>query len=131
MTSDEFSLANSLVHLGRDPTISGRAVNLPIYQSSTMVFDTLAEFEQARNDRYEPGTLYYGRYGNPASFELEAMIAALENGDGCVTLSSGLTAVTIAIMASAKAGTISSWRTMSTVPRASSAIRSYRDTGSR
>ncbi len=104
MSSDETKLTNALAHLGRNPAISGRAVNLPIYQSSTMLFDTLAEFEQAREERYEQGVLYYGRYGNPASFELEAMMAKLEGGDGCVSLSSGLTAVTVAIMAAAKAG---------------------------
>lgn len=104
MSSGETKLTNALTHLGRNPAISGRAVNLPIYQSSTMLFDTLAEFEQAREERYEQGVLYYGRYGNPASFELEAMMAALEGGDACVSLSSGLTAVTVAIMAAAKAG---------------------------
>ncbi len=104
MSSGDTKLTNALAHLGRNPAISGRAVNLPIYQSSTMLFDTLAEFEQAREERYEPGVLYYGRYGNPASFELEAMMARLEGGDGCISLSSGLTAVTVAIMAAAKAG---------------------------
>lgn len=104
MSSGETKLTDALAHLGRNPAISGRAVNLPIYQSSTMLFDTLAEFEQAREERYEQAVLYYGRYGNPASFELESMMAALEGGDGCVSLSSGLTAVTVAIMAAAKAG---------------------------
>ena len=104
MSSGETKLSDALAHLGRNPAISGRAVNLPIYQSSTMLFDTLAEFEQAREERYEQAVLYYGRYGNPASFELESMMAALEGGDGCVSLSSGLTAVTVAIMAAAKAG---------------------------
>ncbi|MEM7428155.1 MAG: cystathionine beta-lyase [Pseudomonadota bacterium] len=97
-------LTDSLVHLGRNPQISGRAVNLPIYQSSTMLFDTVAEFEQARETRYETGTLYYGRYGNPATFELENMMAELEGGDGCISVSSGLTAVSIAVMAAAEAG---------------------------
>ncbi len=104
MPPGKTKLTNALTHLGRNPAISGRAVNLPIYQSSTMLFETLAEFEQAREERYEQGVLYYGRYGNPASFELEAMMAALEGGDGCISLSSGLTAVTVAIMAAAKAG---------------------------
>lgn len=104
MSSEETKLTNALTHLGRNPAISGRAVNLPIYQSSTMLFDSLAEFERAREERYEQGVLYYGRYGNPASFELETMMAKLEGGDGCISLSSGLTAVTVAIMAAAKAG---------------------------
>lgn len=104
MPPNETSLANALTHLGRGPTGSGRSVNLPIHQGSTLLFDCLADFEAARNNRYETGTLYYGRYGNPASFELESMMAALEGGHGCISVSSGLTAVTLAAMGAAKAG---------------------------
>ena len=98
------SLTDALVHRGRGPAVSGRSVNLPIDQSSTLLFDTLAEFESARAGRYEHGTLYYGRYGNPVSFALERMMATLEGGYGCVSLSAGLTAVTMALMAATKAG---------------------------
>lgn len=104
MPSGNDCLANALAHLGRGPAGSGRSVNLPIYQSSTLLFDTLAEFEAARAARYEQRTLYYGRYGNPVSFELEDMMAKLDGGHGCVTVSAGLTAVTLAIMAAAQAG---------------------------
>jgi len=89
MLSDDISLTNALVQLGRGSEASGRPVNLPIHQGSTMLFDTLAEFEAARAARYEQGTLYYGRYGNPASFELEQMMARLEGGHGCIFVSSG------------------------------------------
>jgi cystathionine beta-lyase len=69
-----------------------------------MLFNTLEEFEQARDSRYEKGTLYYGRYGNPATFELESMMTELEEGAGCVAVSSGLTACVISLMAFAEAG---------------------------
>ena len=104
MTNQIPDLSDALVHLGRGPRTPGRAVNLPITQGSTMLFDTLAEFEDARGARYQQGTLYYGRYGNPASFELEHAIAALEGGAGCVSVSAGLTAVTLALMGAARAG---------------------------
>ena len=104
MLSDDISPTNALVQLGRGAKTSGRPVNLPIHQGSTLLFDTLAEFEAARAARYEQGTLYYGRYGNPASFELEQMMASLEGGHGCISVSSGLTAVTLALMGAAKAG---------------------------
>lgn len=99
MQPENPQLTNALARLGRDPGISGKAVNLPLYQCSTMLFDSVADFEKSKTDRYDKGTLYYGRYGNPASFELESMMARLEGGDGCISLSSGLTAVTIALMA--------------------------------
>lgn len=104
MDSCDNDLINSLIHLGRDNTTSGRSVNLPMHNASTMLFNSLEEFEDARDARYEKGTLYYGRYGNPATFELENMMSQLEEGAGCVTVSSGLTACTVALMAFAEAG---------------------------
>ena len=104
MSAKDDSLVNTLVHLGRGPALPGRAVNLPIDQSSTLLFDKLADFEAARESRYEQGTLYYGRYGNPVGFELERMMATLEGGHGCISVSAGLTAVTLALMGATKAG---------------------------
>ncbi len=104
MASNRESVTDALVHLGRGPKNAGRAVNLPIHQGSTLLFDGLADFEAARAGRYEKGTLYYGRYGNPASFELEQAMAELEGGHGCISVSAGLPAVTLALMAAAKAG---------------------------
>lgn len=103
MDSSDNTLANALIHLGRDHSSSGRAVNLPMHNASTMLFNSLEEFEAARDARYEKGTLYYGRYGNPATFELEEMMSKLEEGAGCVAVSSGLTACTVALMAFAQA----------------------------
>lgn len=104
MKTSDANLTNALIHLGRDHQSCGRSVNLPIYQASTMLFNNLEEFEQARSTRYEKGTLYYGRYGTPATFELENMMAELEKGVGCVAVSSGLTACVVSLMAFAKAG---------------------------
>ena len=97
-------ISDALVHLGRDEKGDGRPVNLPIMQGSTMLFDTLDAFITARENRYAHGTHYYGRYGNTASFELERAMAALECGAGCISVSSGLTAVTMALMGAARAG---------------------------
>ena len=93
-----------LTHLGRNSQKSAGSVNLPMYFSSTILFESYAEFKAARDHRYEPGRLYYGRYGTPATFELEAMLARLEEGHGAVVVSSGLTAVTLALLAFVKTG---------------------------
>ena len=97
-------LADALTHLGRGSSAEGRQVNMPIVQGSTVLFNSLCAFEAARAARYDHGTLYYGRYGNPATIELERMMASLEGGAGCVAVSSGLTAITMALMALTKAG---------------------------
>ena len=84
--------------------MDGRQVNMPIVQGSTVLFNTLSAFEAARDARYDPGTLYYGRYGNEATFELERMIAELEGGAGAIAVSAGLSAITLALIAATKAG---------------------------
>lgn len=91
------SINHDLLHLGR-PEGPVRPVNTPIEMASTYLFDSLADYEAARAARFEPGTLNYGRYGTQSTFALEAMMAKLEGGHGCVAVSSGLTAVTMAIM---------------------------------
>jgi len=104
MPTRSAAIDDQLVALGRGPADNGRPVNLPLDQSSTRLFNSVAELEAAKAARYDHGTLYYGRYGTPSSFALEKMIAELEGGDHCVAVSSGLTAVTVALMASASAG---------------------------
>ena len=104
MSGKNDRLADALIHLGRGPAVAGRSVNLPIDQSSTLLFDKLADFQAAREARYQQGTLYYGRYGTPVTFALEEMMARLEGGHGCIAVSAGLTAVTLALMGATRAG---------------------------
>jgi cystathionine beta-lyase len=72
---------------------------MPIELGSTMVFDSFAEFAAARDARYESGTLYYGRYGNAATFKLEQMLAKLEGAEAITLTSSGVAAITTTLMA--------------------------------
>ncbi|MEX0279092.1 MAG: cystathionine beta-lyase [Ruegeria sp.] len=89
---------------GRPDRVEGRHVNMPVELGSTMVFDTLAEFEAARDARYESGTLYYGRYGNAATHKLEQMLAKLEGADAITLTSSGVAAITPTLMALTRPG---------------------------
>ena len=93
------TMSDDLVQLGRPARREPRQVNLPVEMGTTVVFDTLTAFEAARDGRYQSGTLYYGRYGNTASFELEKMLATLEEADGVTLTSSGVAAITMALMA--------------------------------
>ena len=72
---------------------------MPVEFGSTMVFNTLAAFEEARDARHTSGTLYYGRYGNDAVFKLEALLAQLEGADTVTLTSSGVAAITTTLMA--------------------------------
>lgn len=98
------SITDLLVHSGRPKKHHGRQVNLPIELGSTNVFDTLEAFEKARDNRYQSGTMYYGRYGNEASFALENTIAQLESAAGVTLTSSGVSAITLTLLALTKPG---------------------------
>lgn len=104
MTRDPFNVNDHLVQAGRPPRKEGRHVNMPMELGSTMVFDTLSAFEAARDARYQSGTMYYGRYGNAAVYQLETVLAGLERADGVTLTSSGVAAVTMALMALTKPG---------------------------
>ena len=105
MSSQPKSMQDQLVQAGRPAKIDGRHVNLPIELGSTIVFDTLAEFEVARDARYQTGTMYYGRYGNEASFQLERALADLDHADGVTLTSSGVAAISLTLMTFARPGT--------------------------
>ncbi len=99
MTKKTTPIANQLVQGGRPPKTEGRHVNMPIELGSTMVFDDLAAFDQARANRYKSGTMYYGRYGNAAVYELEGVIAGLEHAEDVTLTSSGVAAITMSLLA--------------------------------
>lgn len=96
------SLADALVHRGRPQDPLGRQVNWPVELGSTVVFDSLDAFEAAREARYENGTPYYGRYGNAATFSLEDLLAELDEAAGVTLTSSGVSAITAALLSVAR-----------------------------
>ena len=93
-----------LVQAGRPAKTDGRHVNMPIELGSTIVFETMASFEAAKNARYDNGTMYYGRYGNEASYALEDALAELDGADGVVLTSSGVAAISCCLMALVSSG---------------------------
>jgi len=76
----------------------GFSVTTPIVLSSTFTFPKtrdLIEFMEGRAARGPE----YGRYGNPTEAALEARLAALDGGEAAVLFSSGMAAVTTALLA--------------------------------
>ncbi len=91
-----------LLHGGQkpDPTTGARAV--PIYQTTSYVFQ---DTQHAQNlfSLQEPGNIYT-RVGNPTVDAFEQRIALLEDGVAAVATSSGMAAITLAILNLASAG---------------------------
>jgi len=87
-----------LTHVSTNPKKYDGAVNVPVHRASTIVFNTYEDFAAKSN------TFTYGRAGTPTSAAFEQAIAELEGAAGCVSTCSGLSAITVALMAFAKAG---------------------------
>ncbi len=90
-----------LAHSGRSNERPG-PINVPVYRTSTVVFESVEATERATQSRFEG--LYYGRYGTPTTFALEETVAQLEGGYRAIAVSSGLAAITATIQAFAKSG---------------------------
>lgn len=88
---------------GRTPEANFGIVNPPVYHASTVLFPSLDALD-ASNKVREPGKVYYGRYGTPTTFALEDAVAALEGGYRAIAVSSGVAAITAAILAFVKPG---------------------------
>lgn len=91
-----------LLHGGQkpDPTTGSRAV--PIYQTTSYVFNN-TEHAQNLFGLQEEGNIYT-RIMNPTTDAFEQRIAQLEDGVAAVAVSSGMAAITLAILNIARAG---------------------------
>jgi O-acetylhomoserine (thiol)-lyase len=102
MTNHQFDPETLLLHGGQepDPVTGSRAV--PIYQTTSYVFN---DTEHAQNlfSLSEAGNIYT-RIGNPTVDVLEKRIALLEKGVAAVAVSSGMAAISLAILNIAGAG---------------------------
>ena len=90
------------IHAGQAPDAATGARALPIYQTTSYVFDSA---EQAAN-RFALSELgpIYTRMTNPTQEVIENRIASLEGGVGALLLASGQAAITYAILNIAGAG---------------------------
>ena len=101
-------LSTKAVHAGEARSKPHHALTTPIIQSSTFTFSDMADlvdFNEARHQGYETGRQEYGRYGNPTVSAVERKLADLEGGEATLLFSSGMSAVTVALLALLSAGT--------------------------
>lgn len=84
-------------HFAEDRNALGGGASVPIFQSSTFVYPTMADFEarKAGDSQYWE----YTRVGNPTTAILQAKLAALEKGNWCFAMPSGMSAICAALNA--------------------------------
>lgn len=102
MSKREFKFDTLQVHGGQSPDPATKSRAVPIYQTSSYVFDSV---EHGANlfSLKESGNIYT-RIMNPTTDVFEQRMALLEGGVGALAVASGMAAVTYAILNIAKAG---------------------------
>ena len=95
--------ATKLIHAG-DGVDTGATPSLttPIYETSTFVFDSVADVE-----KYLQGKLngyLYSRYDNPTVVAVEQKLAAVDGAETSLLFSSGMAAISTALMTLLKSG---------------------------
>jgi O-acetylhomoserine (thiol)-lyase len=100
MSTQKF--ATNALHAGHDVTKNGSTRAVPIYQTSSYVFDNS---DHAANlfGLAEAGFIYT-RLNNPTNDVLEQRLAALEGGIGAVVTASGASAISTTLLTLLKAG---------------------------
>lgn len=90
------------IHAGetRDPATN--AHNTPIYQTATFSFERAEDMAAAIAEPFDH--FFYTRTGNPTAAALETKLAVLEGSEDALAAASGMAAVAIAVLSSAKAG---------------------------
>jgi len=74
-----------------------RAVVAPIYRSVKFTFDEFAQGSQ-------PGAFHYSRGGNPTLQQLEMLLSELQGQEAGIAVSSGMAAVSLALLGSLRSG---------------------------
>ncbi len=105
--SDERKRATSTdaVHGGLSGERPHHTLAPSVAQTATYTFENTGVLERyMRGEDPDPEREEYGRYGNPTVRELERRVAALEGAEDGVAFSSGMGAVTTALLSLVKSG---------------------------
>ncbi len=94
--------ATIAIHAGHVPDASSRARAVPIYQTTSYVFDS-ADHAARAFALQEPANIYT-RITNPTTAVLEERLAQLEGGAAGLALSSGQAAISLVVLNIARAG---------------------------
>jgi len=94
--TNEWKFDTQAIHCEQSPEKENRAVSQPIIPAVAYAFESANEAaDVVTGEKTGP---YYGRYGNPTTDTLERKIAVLENAEAALGVSSGMAAITTALL---------------------------------
>ena len=96
------NFATKALHAGHDVNANGGTRAVPIYQTTSYVFDD-SDNAAGRFNLTEPGYIYT-RLNNPTTDVLEQRVAALEGGIAAVATASGTSAIATTLLTLLRAG---------------------------
>jgi cystathionine beta-lyase/cystathionine gamma-synthase len=95
--------ATKLIHAGESVDTGGTpSLTTPIYETSTFVFDSAAEVVKYQEGK--SGGYLYSRYENPTLVAVERQLAAVDGAETALLFSSGMAAISTALLTLLKAG---------------------------
>jgi len=100
-------LSTQALHAGVQRDSAFRSITSPIVQTSAYTFRNVADIIDFKEERIRTGSRNrqeYGRYGNPTVRAVEQRLAALDGGEDAMLVSSGMAAVTTALLILLSAG---------------------------
>ena len=106
-SSSESGLSTQALHAGVQRDRAFHSLTTPIVQTSAYAFSDTAEVIDFMEERMRTGVRHrqeYGRYGNPTVRAVEQRLAALDGGEDAMLVSSGMAAVTTALLILLSAG---------------------------
>jgi cystathionine beta-lyase/cystathionine gamma-synthase len=95
-------VATELIHRGEDVPVRADAVGIPIYETTTFLFESADEVR-----RYQEGTVskyLYSRYANPTVVATEQKLAALDRAEAALVFASGMAASSTLMLTFLKPG---------------------------
>lgn len=91
MDKNNYKFDTLAIHAGGEGKNPHNALNPPIFQTSTFVFDSIDHVDKVMS--FESDDYVYTRGNNPTLRLFENRMCALENGNGAVAFSSGMAAI--------------------------------------
>lgn len=93
------SLSTRIIHAKKNDGMGFESLSMPTYRASTTVFASVEDM-----DTPYPGQYRYGLSGTPTQRELSARLAQIDGASDVVLTPSGLAAISLTMLAFAKAG---------------------------